>query len=195
MPIQSKSKTIVFLKPPRARIVRARERIAAWLGSRGSWRRATAAVEFAVASPLFVLALGGSADYGLAQFYRANLSNAVAAGSEYAYFQGTTVSTSNITSVVTNVMNLPAGASSNLAVNYTSAPATSGPGWYCLSVSAGVTTLTSSTSGGSCTSDGSTTTAGYYVTISATYTNTGLMHGFMSTVSQPITETATVRLK
>jgi hypothetical protein len=36
--------------------------------------------------------------------------------------------------------------------------------------------------------------AGTYVIITATYTNTGLMNGFGAALSQPMTESATVRL-
>jgi len=146
-------------------------------------RQATAALEFAMASPLLIVLLGGAADYGLAQYYKTNLANAVAAGAEYAYLTGTTVTSTNIQTVITNTMFLPSGASANLSITIT------GPKGYCVTGSG--PTMSAATAGSTC-SDGST--AGTYVIISATYTNTGIMRGFMSTLSQPMTESATVRL-
>jgi len=145
--------------------------------------RATAALEFAVATPLLVIMLGGAADYGLAQFYRTNLANAVAAGAEYAYLTGTGVTSANIQTVITNTMYLPTGASTNLSFSVT------GPKGYCVTGSG--PTMSAATAGSTC-SDGST--AGTYVIISATYTNTGIMNGFGGALSQPMTESATVRL-
>jgi Flp pilus assembly protein TadG len=153
------------------------------LGHYPAWRQATAALEFALATPMLVVLFGGAADYGLAQFYRTNLANAVAGGCEYAYLTGTTVTSSNIQTVVQNLMFLPSGAGTNLSVNVT------GPKGYCVTGSG--PTMSAATVPSTC-SDGSA--AGTYVLITATYTNTGLMHGFMSTLSQPITESATVRL-
>lgn len=152
-------------------------------------RRALAALEFAVACPLLVIMLGGAADYGLAQYYRSNLAFAMEAGAEYAYLKGSAVTNANIQSVITDAMNLPAGASANLSFTFTPSSA---PGYYCVTVTGGVPALTNSTSGASCT-DG--TTAGLYIKVQATYTNTGIMSGFMATLSQPITETVLVRVK
>jgi Flp pilus assembly protein TadG len=146
-------------------------------------RRATAALEFALATPLLIIMLGGAADYGLAQFYKTNLANAVAAGAQYAFLVGTGVTSANIQSVITNAMYLPNGASGNLSIIIT------GPRGYCVTGSA--PTMSAATAGSTC-SDGST--AGTYVIISATYTNTGLMGGFWAVLSQPINESATIRL-
>jgi hypothetical protein len=153
------------------------------------WRlpnRATAALEFAIATPLLVIMLGGAADFGLAQFYRTNLANAVAAGCQYAYLitqNGGTVTTANVQNVILNAMFLPAGAIGNLSVVVT------GPRGYCV-VGTGPT-MSAATVPSTCT-DGSA--AGTYIIVQATYTNTGLMRGFMSVKSQPITESATARL-
>lgn len=148
-----------------------------------AWHRATAALEFAIATPMLVILLGGVADFGLAQYYRTNLANAVAAGSEYAYLTGISVTSSNIQTVVQNMMFLPTGAAANLSVNVT------GPTGYCVTGSG--PTMSAAAVPSTC-SDGSS--AGTYVIIAATYTNVGLMRGFLSANSQPITETATVRL-
>jgi hypothetical protein len=80
-------------------------------------------------------------------------------------------------------MFLPAGAVGNLSVTVT------GPKGYC--VTGAGPTMSAATVPSTC-SDGSA--AGTYVLITATYTNTGLMKGFLSTLSQPISESATARL-
>jgi hypothetical protein len=132
---------------------------------------------------LLVVMLGGAADFGLAQFYRTNLANAVAAGCEYAILTGANVASTNIQAVVQNTMFLPTGAAVNLSVVVT------GPKVYCVTGSG--PTMSAATAGSTC-SDGSS--AGTYVMITATYTNTGLMNGFMSLSSTTMTESATVRL-
>jgi Flp pilus assembly protein TadG len=167
---------------------------------RFSSRRATAAVEFAVATPMLVVMMGGAADYGLAQCQRSALANAVAAGAGYAYLTGNSVSPGNVASTVTQAhitsviqdtfSSVPALAAA-VTVSYSSiSPGVPSPGWYCVTGSA--PTVTSSTSGGVCT-DGSS--AGYYISFKATYTNTGIMNGFMSTSSQPMSEQATVKVQ
>jgi len=62
--------------------------------------------------------MGGAADFGLAQYYRTNLANAVAVGAEYAYATGTGVSTTNIQSVIQAAMYLPAGGGHNLTIAF-----------------------------------------------------------------------------
>src|ERR1700722_2689450 len=71
--------------------------------SRPSGRHATAALEFALASPLLTIMLGGAADFGLASYYRASLANAVAAGCEYALLTPGFIA-SNVQTVVQNTM-------------------------------------------------------------------------------------------
>ena len=153
-------------------------------------RRATAALEFAVATPLLVVMLGGAADYGLAQYDRVMLANAVAAGAQYASLIGSTVSTANITSVIQQASNLP-NASTSVTVTYSGvSPGVPSAGWYCVTGTA--PTVTASMSGGTC-SDGSS--AGYYISFSASYTNAGLMNGYMALASNTIVEQATVKLQ
>jgi hypothetical protein len=52
--------------------------------------------------------------------------------------------------------------------------------------------VTSSSQGVVC-SDG--TSAGYYISIKAAYTNTGIMNGFLGLASLPMTEQATVKVQ
>jgi Flp pilus assembly protein TadG len=141
-------------------------------------------VEFAIATPLLAIMLGGATDFGVACYYRASLASAVAAGCEYAYLTyltGASVTATNVQAVVQNTM--PPGASANTTVSVT------GPKGYCVTGSG--PTMSAATAGSTC-SDGST--AGSYVVVTATYTSTGLMHGFMAAASLAATETATVRL-
>jgi Flp pilus assembly protein TadG len=151
--------------------------------------RATAALEFAVATPLLVVMLGGAADYGLAQFDRAMLANAVAAGAQYATLTGSS-DTASITSVIRMTSNLP-NAASSVAVSFPNPCGTgSGPHWCCVTGSGPSTSAASQ--GGTC-SDGSS--AGYYISFNASYTNTGLMNGFMSAASQSMSEQVVARLQ
>jgi len=152
--------------------------------------RATAALEFALASPMLIVLLGGAADYGLAQYNRALLANAVSAGAQYAVLTGTGVTTANITSIIQNTSTLP-NAATTVIVTYSSiSPGVPSPGWYCITGTA--PTVTSSTSGGVC-ADGSS--AGYYISMKATYSFNGLFGGFMSLSSNTMAEQATVKVQ
>jgi hypothetical protein len=169
---------------------------------RSTDRRATAALEFAVATPLLIVMLGGAADYGLAQCERVMLANAVAAGAQYANFNPGLFQTSvpaaeaSITSVIRMTSNLP-NAASSVTVSFSGVSlGPPSPGWYCLSFTGTAPSwnTASCTWGATCLcNDG--TSVGYYISFSASYTNTGLMHGFMSAASQTIAEQATVRLQ
>ncbi len=152
-----------------------------WLNIPVLGTRAAAAVEFVLCTPLLVVLLGGAHDLGLAQYSRATLANAVAAGAEYAYLTGQSVTATNVQSVVTKTSFLTAA---NLSVTVT------GPTGYCVT---GTGPTKSGAAYGSVCSDGST--AGLYVVITATYTNSGIMSGFMAAASYALTETATVMLK
>jgi Flp pilus assembly protein TadG len=156
-----------------------------------SRNRATAALEFVLGTPLLLIMIGGAADFGLAEYYRALLANGVAAGAQYAYLTGTGVTTSNIQTVVQDAMYLPAGAGSNLTFSFAgSSPGVQSPGWYCVTGSG--PTVAASSQGATCT-DG--TSAGYYIWFQATYVNTGLLNGVISAANRTISEQATVRLQ
>jgi Flp pilus assembly protein TadG len=152
--------------------------------------RAVAALELALSSPLLILTLGGVAYLGLAQYDRAMLANAVAAGAQYAVLTGSNVTQANITSVIQDASGLP-NAATSVTVSFASvSPGVPSPGWYCVTGSA--PTVTSSTSGGTCT-DGSS--AGYYMSFKASYTVNGFMNGFREALSLTMSEQATVRLQ
>jgi Flp pilus assembly protein TadG len=159
-------------------------------------------MEFAVASPLLIIMLGGAADYGQAQFQRSALANAVAAGAEYAYKLGalqtttnanvsTVVTQPNITSVVQAVFSSVTAQQTAVTVTYLSiSPGVPSTGWYCITGTG--PTVTGSSPGGVC-SDGST--AGYYISFKASYSNNGIMNGFRSASSNTMSEQATVRVR
>jgi len=135
--------------------------------------------------------VAGAADFGLAQYYRANLANAVAAGAQYAHFTGTGVTTSNIQTVIQDAMYLPAGAATNLTVSFTgSSPGVTTAGWYCITGTG--PTASASAQGRTC-SDGSS--AGYYIWFRATYVNNGLMSAILTNVNRTMSEQVTVRLQ
>jgi Flp pilus assembly protein TadG len=138
-------------------------------------------VEFAVASPLLVIFIGGLADLGLAQFSRAVLANAVSAGAEYANLTGSSVSADTVKAVVMGVGSPPLNAS-QISVTVT------GPTYTCLSGNSFV----APTSGTTC-ADGSS--EAYYLKIYASYTLTGLMGGFASAVTWTAAESMTLSLQ
>jgi hypothetical protein len=72
--------------------------------------RAIAAIEFALVSPLLLLALGAASDYGLRSWSRSCLANAVAQGAYYAFRTGTAVTAANVVSLVKNASSLPGSA-------------------------------------------------------------------------------------
>ena len=160
-------------------------------------RSGVAALEFALASPLLIIMLGGAADLGLAQYDRALLANAVAAGAEFAAFttNGTAPSNvaalqANITSVIQQVSSLP-NAATSVTVSFASvSPGVPSPGWYC--IAGPLPTITGSTSSGTC-SD--TSPAGYFISFKATYSTTGIMGGFRAALTSTMTEQATVKLQ
>jgi Flp pilus assembly protein TadG len=142
--------------------------------------RATAILEFALAMPVIGVLLGGGADLGLAGFCRTSLAGAVAAGAQYAFATGPTVTAANIRTVVQKASWLNA-ANSTVTV--------SAPTGYCL---IGSPPATSAATAGTTCSDGSL--AGTYVTITATYQFNGLMNGYMSASTLSATESSLVRL-
>jgi len=66
--------------------------------------RAVASLEFAAVGTILMLLLAGCIDLGLAYYYRARLAGAVSAGAEYAVLNGSTVTSSNIRSIVAGTL-------------------------------------------------------------------------------------------
>jgi Flp pilus assembly protein TadG len=152
-----------------------------------SHREAVAAVEFALMAPALAIVLVAALDYGLAEWSRSCLANAVAQGAYYAFLNGPNVSPSTVQSMVQN-------ASSLTGVSIKQAPTIA---CYCPSGSPAVLgrQVSAVLPCTSACSDG--TQAGTYITISATYTLTPWIPiPYFSTLNdQSITETVTARLK
>jgi len=135
----------------------------AWIGALTRDRRGVSAVEFGLAAPVFLAALSPVIDLGLAFSQQIRVNQAVEAGAQYAavnQYNGGTWAT-NVQSAVTNA--------TTLTVSPTVGSQTCG----CPNAT---NTLISNVGSPPCTqtcTDG--TTAGYYVTISATATYTSVM--------------------
>ena len=194
-------------------------------GTRGLGRRAAAMVEFACASPLLVILLGGAHDLGLAQYSRISIANAVAAGAEYAYLVGsgydptTSAGTASINALAALVGTIVIRATPQVAPTQAITTSTvngvttltagimtvtvTGPNWSCISApdaNGNVTLSSTNSSGATYTSTGPTNCAdgskpGLYVVIDARYSNTGLMAGFMSPSTYVVAESARVLLQ
>ena len=166
-------------------------------------------VEFACATPLMVILLGGAHDLGLAQYSRISLATAVAGGAEYAYLVGSGYAPTDTTSInglavlagTVVIRGTPQVSSTQTITTSTANGVTTltagimtvtvtGPRWACLTVTGNTVTLPAGT--GTCL-DGSP--AGLYISIDATYSNTGLMAGFISPSSYVVGESARVLLQ
>ena len=141
-------------------------------------RRAVAALEFALTAPILLIVLGGTVDFGIANYTRTALANAVSVGAEYALLTGSGVVGNNVKTLV----------QSSSFVSGVTATVT-GPACYCVTGSA--PTMSTATCNSAC-SDGST--AGSYIIISATYTYSGLLSSYSYPSGFTLTESATVRL-
>lgn len=146
------------------------------------WRhtkRGSAALEFAIACPVMLGFFGGVVDYGLAIWDKSMLANAVAQGAYYAYVTGTTVTGTSVQSLVQQGSGL-----SNVTAHVT------GPACYCITGSP--LALAAATCNSTC---ADTTTAGYYVAITASYTYQSILPLYSKLNNPTLTEQATVRLK
>jgi Flp pilus assembly protein TadG len=134
-----------------------------WIGALARDRRGVSAVEFGLAAPVFLAALSPLIDLGLAFSQQIRVNQAVEAGAQYA-----AVNQYNSGTWATNVQNAITNATT-LSVSPTVGSETCG----CPNAT---NTAISNVGSPPCTqacTDG--TTAGYYVTISATATYTSVM--------------------
>jgi Flp pilus assembly protein TadG len=147
----------------------------------GLWRsrRAVAALEFALTAPFLLILTAGAVDFGIANYSRSALANAVASGAEYAVLSATNVTAANVQTVVQSTPNLT-GVTATVT----------GPACYCLTGS--TPTMSSVACNTSC-SDGSL--AGTYVIISASYSYAGLLSGFSYPSTFNISDSAVVRVQ
>lgn len=171
--------------------------------------RGVAALEFALASPLLCLMIGGTFVYGYAYFCMASLANAVQAGAQFASVERLGASTSAFTATdVENIVKsmMQVSVSGTAAVYTATSQSTSGPwpsgysqpGWYCLTTNVGGGNVLSAAS--PVTTQPANTTKcpdgslyGYYIAIAATFTTHDVMGGSLIAQNIPITQTTLVR--
>jgi Flp pilus assembly protein TadG len=124
--------------------------------SRRRYEAGSAAIEFGLFLPLFVIMLTGVVEIGFAMFGSLQVYNAVEAGTLYAAKNGWNAS--GISSAVVNASDTAGIAASPAPTQFYGCPALSG--------------VTTTTMGAACTSGG---TAGQYIRISATLTRTTIL--------------------
>lgn len=149
-------------------------------------RRAAAALQFALCSPVMLLFMAGIVDIGRANYGRARMESAVSAGIQYAYLTGTTVTATAIKSMV------EALADSTVAGTTQVVATVAGPGCFCVNGAVGSATLASQTCNTNC-ADGRL--SGQFVQITATYSFSPLLPGIANLLPSTLTTTALVQLK
>jgi Flp pilus assembly protein TadG len=147
-----------------------------------------AATEFALLAPMFVMVFAGTIDVGNALYIQTLLDSAVAAGTNYAVVNASSVSSTSGATLASSIATIVSGSNGGTAVNATivvnngptvtvtgGTPVSSGTAsnadlCYCPTGSPTSWTWGSSvTCGGSCTGGG---TAGKFVTVTASYSIT-----------------------
>jgi Flp pilus assembly protein TadG len=131
--------------------------------------RGIAAVEFAMTLPILVFFLAGVTDFGIVYYRQSCLSNAVAAGAEYALLkdqQSPPVTAANIQTVMQNA------AAQSMPNATVTATATSPTLCYCITGTSPSSTMTATTCGATCASGG---TAGKYVQLTLTHNYSAIL--------------------
>jgi len=150
-----------------------------------------AAMEFGLLLPVLVVIFLGIADFSVAYHDQLQLSSALASAADYAFTQGQTESGSTLTTDVTNFVNtvssIPLSAASATYNNGGSATS-------CYCVTGSPPTYTETTCGATCT-DGSGSTAGKYVSISASFSFTPLFPLQTVLFGNSYSQSVTVRLQ
>jgi Flp pilus assembly protein TadG len=146
-------------------------------------RRAVAAVEFAIIAPALAFVLAATIDYGIMQWSRSCLVNAVEQGAYYAFLNGPTVSVANVQAVIQNASSL-----SGISVNKRTPPVV---GCYCPTQTVPATLGPTVSCTTAC---WDTTKPGSYLTLTATYPLISLV-SYSGLAGQTISETVIVRLQ
>jgi Flp pilus assembly protein TadG len=151
-----------------------------------------AALELALVAPVFTTLLVGVADFSMAYHQQLQLAAAVSAGALYAFAQGQTESGTTLTTDVKNFVTAVSAVSlTSVTVKYNNGlVATS---CYCVHASP-PTYSAAMTCGATCT-DGSGSTAGKFVSISAKITYTAKFPPDQAFFPNPFTRRVTVRLQ
>ncbi len=149
-----------------------------------------ASVELGVAAPVLITLCVGVCDFSLVYHRQLQLSAVLGAGAEYAFTQGQSESGTTLTSDVTSFVQAISSISlSSVNASYNGGNAAGN--YYCVSGSPAVFSGPYS-SGASCT-DGST--AGKFISISASYTYTPLFSADTAFLPTTFTQSVIVRLQ
>ncbi len=150
-----------------------------------------AAMEFGLLVPVLVVIFLGIVDFSVAYHDQLQLSSALASAADYAFTQGQTESGATLTTDVTNFVRTvsPIPLSAVSATYNNGGSATS-----CYCVSGSPSTYTQTTCGAACT-DGSGSTAGKYISISASFSFTPLFPLQTVVFGNSYSQSVTVRLQ
>ena len=151
-----------------------------------------AALELALVAPVFTTLLVGVADFSLAYHQQLQLSAAVSAGALYAFTQGQSVSGSTLTTDVKNFVNAVSAVSlTSVTVKYNNGLVAAN----CYCVHGATPTYSGALACGAACVDGSGSTAGKFVSISAVITYTAKFPPDQAFFPNPFTRSVTVRLQ
>ena len=155
-------------------------------------RRGTAAMELALVAPVLLTFCICVADFSFVYHNQLQLSAALAAGAQFAFSAGQTESGATLPADVVNFVQAvsPVPLSSTSASYNNGLSATSS---YCVKGYPAV--FTGPFASGTACTDGSGSTAGRYVSISASFTYTAVFQPDQIFFSRPITQTVLTRLQ
>ena len=160
--------------------------------------RGSATIEFALLTCFFFAIMLGALDFGMFFIQRSNLSGGVSTASIHSFANRDAVAFANIPAMVTAASRAPGG--SNVAVTVTCNAGTAScanTDRVCACLTTTNTFVEASSCGASCTGGNMTSgsTAGYYLTIAASYPYTPAVLPKGALGSAIVQQTAVVRLQ
>jgi Flp pilus assembly protein TadG len=156
--------------------------------------RGVAAVEFALSAPFMILFFISIADFGFVFHKEIQLSAALSAGAEYAFTQGQTETGSTLTTDVTGFVNkISAVPLSSVSASYNNG--LSATSCYCENGAGASFSFTGPYTCGSACTDGSGSTAGKYVSISAAFTYSPMFPSDQIFYNASLSQSVLVRLQ
>jgi Flp pilus assembly protein TadG len=159
---------------------------------RNAGTRGTAALELALIAPLLAMMLAAVTDFSFAYHSQLQLAAALAAGAQYAFSQGQIESGPTLVNDVTAfVSSVSAVKLASVSSNYNNG--LSATSCYCLQGSP-ATYTGPLVCGASCT-DGSGSTAGKYLSITASFSYTAFFSVDQSFFNSSVGQAVTVRVK
>jgi len=151
-----------------------------------------ASVELGLVTPVLTMFMTGIVDLSMVFHQELQLSSLLAAGSEYAFTQGQIDSGSTLTTEVTNfIQALSPLTLTSLTATYNNGLNPSSA--YCVVGSPAV--FSGPYASGSACPDGSGSTAGKFITISASFTYTAMFKAEQSFFPRPFVQSVIVRLQ